>query len=127
MLRQFSDETPCLHHPNGTKLSTRWVVYQLVNPARIVVSNAQAESLFGYAPGTMAGLPLDSLIPEGHRAAHLLSQRAFFAAPSPRLMGEGRTLTGRRSDGSIFPVRVCACSAALGSECTGRPDPAGCG
>jgi PAS domain S-box-containing protein len=74
--------------------------------ARVVVCNRQAESLFGYAPGAMAGLPLDSLIPEEHQAAHRLLHQAFFAEPSPRLMGEGRTLTGRRSDGSTFPVQI---------------------
>jgi PAS domain S-box-containing protein len=65
---------------------------------RIMVFNAAAEKMFGYAASEMLGQPLDRLIPERFRAAHAGHIRKF----------EQTHMTHRRADalGTIFGVRA---------------------
>jgi PAS domain S-box-containing protein len=68
--------------------------------------NAQAERMFGYARGEMLGHPIELLIPERLRAAHTAHRTHFANAPVLRPMGSGLELSGRRKDGSEFPVEI---------------------
>jgi anti-anti-sigma factor len=72
----------------------------------IVLANRRAGDMYGYAPGELIGQPVESLVPDGLRAAHV-SQRAGYAQhPTARAMAARARLAGRRKDGSTFPVRV---------------------
>ena len=72
----------------------------------IVLANRRAGDMFGYLPGELTGQPVESLVPDGLRAAHI-SQRAGYAQhPTARPMAARARLAGRRKDGSTFPVRV---------------------
>ena len=73
---------------------------------RIILVNAQFEQLFGYAREEMVGRPIEMLIPERFRADHVGHRSAFQRAPQFRPMGSGGDLTGRRKDGTEFPVEV---------------------
>jgi len=73
---------------------------------RIVQANALAEQLFGYAPETLAGQPLENLIPARLRSRHRHHLSAYFHNPSLRPMGSGLELDGLRQDGSEFPVAI---------------------
>ena len=56
----------------------------------IVLANRRAENIYGYLPGELIGEPVDSLVPDGLRAAHI-SQRAGYAEhPPARPMAAGR-------------------------------------
>jgi PAS domain S-box-containing protein len=73
---------------------------------RIVFVNAPCEALFGYARGDLIGKTVEVLVPEAVRAQHRVDRAAFTEAPHPRAMGVGRALSGRRRDGTEFPVEV---------------------
>lgn len=68
--------------------------------------NRQAELIFGYPRAELLGQPIESLLPERFRMRHPAHRSSFMAEPSPRLMGIGRDLNGRRKDGSEFPVEI---------------------
>jgi anti-anti-sigma factor len=72
----------------------------------IVLANRRAGDMYGYPPGELIGQPVESLVPDGLRAAHI-SQRAGYAQhPTARPMAARARLAGRRKDGGTFPVRV---------------------
>lgn len=66
------------------------------------------ERVFGYSiPGDLEGRPIETLVPEPQQETHRNEHRPSFAAnPEPRLMGRKLALSGRRKDGSVFPVEV---------------------
>jgi two-component system sensor kinase FixL len=72
----------------------------------IVYANRQAESLFGYAPGGLAGRTIEALVPEHARSAHEGRRAAYAEDPRIRPMGAAREISGRRTDGSIFPADI---------------------
>jgi protein-histidine pros-kinase len=73
---------------------------------RITFANAQVERLFGYWREELAGRPIETLVPERLREAHLRHRAAYAAAPRTRAMGVGQELFGLRQDGSEFPVEI---------------------
>lgn len=73
---------------------------------RIVLVNAQTERLFGYERDDLIGQRVEVLVPEPLQARHGDHRRDFLAAPRVRSMGEGLELSGRRADGTEFPVAI---------------------
>jgi len=73
---------------------------------RIVLVNAEAERLFGYARSELLGQPVEVLVPERYREAHPGYRARFLADPMIRAMGMGRDLYGRRKDGTEVPVEI---------------------
>jgi PAS domain S-box-containing protein len=79
----------------------------LIGPAgRMALVNAAAERLFGYARSELLGQPLEMLLPERIRGTHVAHRTDYFAEPRVRPMGIGLDLSGRRKDGSEFPVEI---------------------
>jgi PAS domain S-box-containing protein len=72
----------------------------------IVLVNRQAEQLFGYRCAQMVGQPVEMLLPERVRHAHLRHRLDYSDDPRTRPMGAGQALTGRRSDGQEFPAEI---------------------
>ncbi len=72
----------------------------------IQLANAATERLFGYAREALIGSPVEILIPDRYQERHPDHRAGFFAAPRSRSMGEGLELSGRRQDGSEFPVEI---------------------
>ncbi|MGD0064801.1 MAG: PAS domain S-box protein [Streptosporangiaceae bacterium] len=73
---------------------------------RIVLVNAQTERLFGYGREELTGQPVEILVPDAARASHPAHRAAYVADPQSRPMGADLELTGRRRDGSTFPVEI---------------------
>lgn len=73
---------------------------------KIVFVNTQAERIFGYSPQELLGQPVETLIPEQIRHAHVRHRTEYAAEPHTRPMGVGLELRGRRKDGSTFPVEI---------------------
>ena len=73
---------------------------------RIVLVNAQTETLFGYAREELLGQPVELLMPERHRHAHVGHRDGYIGDPRVRAMGSGLTLHGRRRDGGEFPIEI---------------------
>lgn len=91
--------------------------FLIVNAAgQIVLSNHQAEVLFGYACAELLGMPVEQLLPERFRATHGVQRRGYVAVPYTRPMGIGLELLGRRNDGEEFPVEISLSSLVNGEE-----------
>ncbi|BAV99794.1 ATP-binding protein [Lysobacter enzymogenes] len=74
---------------------------------RIVQANAQAERLFGYAPGALLQTEVETLIPAAARERHQRYRENYMARPHVRPMGvSGQSLIGLRPDGTQFPVEI---------------------
>jgi len=73
---------------------------------RVVYSNSQAENLFGYSSGELKGKPIEMLLPQRFRDAHISHRSNYFIQPRTRTMGMGLELYGVRKDGTEFPVEI---------------------
>jgi PAS domain S-box-containing protein len=73
---------------------------------RITLVNTAAERMFGYPRSALLGEPLEILLPERIRPSHLAHRNDYFAEPRVRPMGIGLDLSGRRQDGTEFPVEI---------------------
>jgi PAS domain S-box-containing protein len=73
---------------------------------RIVLVNAEAERLFGYARAELFGKSIDILVPVTACADHAKHRDKFNMQPQPRRMGIGRDLYGLRSDGIQIPIEI---------------------
>ena len=76
------------------------------NSGTILLTNNQAETIFGYAKDELIGKPHSLLIPERFRKVHEGHMAHFFEEASARPMGIGLDLSGCRKDGREFPVEI---------------------
>jgi PAS domain S-box-containing protein len=73
---------------------------------KIVLLNVQAEKQFGYSRDELVGQRMTNLIPEGF-AERLIADGTRSAAEAlAQQIGTGIELTGRRKDGSDFPIEI---------------------
>jgi len=73
---------------------------------RITLVNRQTEALFGYTREELIGRPVEVLVPDRLRAAHVQQRADFSARPKTRPMGYGLDLFARRKDGSEFSTEI---------------------
>ena len=73
---------------------------------RILYSNSQAESLFGYSSAELTELRVDDLLPDRFRAGHHHHRGSYGTHPEPRPMGSGLDLWAQTRDGREIPVEV---------------------
>src|SRR5579872_2068903 len=79
----------------------------VVNQAgEIVLLNLQAEKQFGYSRDELIGQKVTSLIPEGYAERIVADGRRSAAEALAQQIGTGIELTGRRKDGSDFPIEI---------------------
>src|SRR5580698_9727047 len=72
----------------------------------IVLLNVQAEKQFGYRRDELLGQEVKNIIPEGF-AERLVSDALRSTADAlAQQIGTGIELTGRRKDGSEFPIEI---------------------
>jgi PAS domain S-box-containing protein len=79
----------------------------VVNQAgKIVLLNVQAEKQFGYSRGELVGQKVKNIIPEGF-AERLIADGTRSAAEAlAQQIGTGIELSGRRKDGTEFPIEI---------------------
>ena len=73
---------------------------------RIVLANAQAETLFGYDRTELIDQPVEMLIPPRFTAHHASHRARFTSEAHSRPMGAAAELFALRSDGREFPVDI---------------------
>jgi two-component system, cell cycle sensor histidine kinase and response regulator CckA len=73
---------------------------------QVLLVNAEAERLFGYPRDELVGQQVEVLVPDPVRGRHAGLRLGYLAHPQTRRMGAGLSLTGRRKDGSQFPIDV---------------------
>jgi PAS domain S-box-containing protein len=78
----------------------------IVEPlGKIVFANSEMERMFGYAHDELIGQTVDILVPTNLHAQHAQHRGQFAAHPQIRMV-KNRKLSGRRKDGTEFPVEV---------------------
>ena len=78
--------------------------------------SATAEKLFGYAEREVLGANVSMLMPSPDRERHDSYINNYLTTGERRIIGRGRTVTGRRKDGSTFPMELFVGEAVAGGE-----------
>lgn len=65
--------------------------------------NPATEHIFGYSAAEMIGRNVSMLMPSPHDEAHDGYMARYLKEGSPRIIGIGREVEARRSDGTVFP------------------------
>lgn len=90
---------------NIVELAPDAIVMTDVN-GRIVLSNRQCERLFGLTADELLGKPIEALVPGDCWDRHRRDCGRFTEPPTVKLVGIHFDLTGRRRDGTEFPVQI---------------------
>jgi PAS domain S-box-containing protein len=73
---------------------------------RMVLVNSETERLFGYSREELLGQFVELLVPKRFHKTHPAHRGKYSHSPQTRPMGIGLELSGRRKDGSEFPVEI---------------------
>jgi two-component system, cell cycle sensor histidine kinase and response regulator CckA len=73
---------------------------------RIVLANAHADNLFGYARGELCGAPVERLVRKAPPRAETAPAPGELTLASARRRREGHDYVGVRKDGTEFPVEI---------------------
>jgi PAS domain S-box-containing protein len=73
---------------------------------KIVLVNAQTETLFGYTRAELTSMTVEQLVPARYRVQHPGHRRSYFKSPNVRPMGAGLPLFALKKDGSEFPAEI---------------------
>ena len=83
---------------------------------RIEALNPAAERLFGYGESEVLGRNVTMLMPSPYREAHDGYLGRYLDTGEAKIIGIGREVTGRRADGSTFPLHLSVGEVLLGGE-----------
>jgi two-component system sensor kinase FixL len=83
---------------------------------RIEWFNPAATRLFGYAEHEVRGQNVNVLMPSPYHDEHDSYLSRYLATSEPKIIGIGRDVTGRRKDGSTFPLHLSVGETIAGGE-----------
>ena len=78
--------------------------------------NRGAQELFGYPQHEVLGRNVSLLMPSPDHEQHDEYLARYIATGNARIIGSGREVTGRRRDGSLFPVDLSVGEMRIGGE-----------
>ncbi len=84
--------------------------------ATVLVYSQACVRLFGYAPGEVIGRNVKILMPEPYHAEHDGYVAHYKATNEKHIIGIGREVTGRRKDGTTFPMYLSVGEGRLGGR-----------
>lgn len=89
----------------------------LVDGRGIVIrANESACAMFGWQRSALVGRELATLIPGGHRPAHLANVERWFAEPARRPMASRMRLLALHASGASFPVEISLNPVSSGGQ-----------
>jgi two-component system sensor kinase FixL len=83
---------------------------------RIEEFNAAAERMFGFSPQEVVGRNVNMLMPQPYHDEHDGYMGRYLATGEKRIIGIGRQVTGRRKDGSTFPLHLSVGEMVIDGE-----------
>jgi PAS domain S-box-containing protein len=72
----------------------------------VVFANSWLTTMFGFESDEVLGKPIEMLLPERARSAHVGQRAGFASSPVARQVGIESDVFGCRKDGSEFPVEI---------------------
>lgn len=72
----------------------------------VLQANSMAHSIFHYDVGELAGKRVEELVPQDSRKTHQNNRQRYTEAPTKRMMGDRRDLSGLCADGTTVPVEI---------------------
>jgi two-component system sensor kinase FixL len=78
--------------------------------------NRGAQTLFGYPESEVIGRNVSMLMPSPHHEEHDKYLERYLTTGDAKIIGVGREVTGRRRDGTLFPVHLSVGEMQIGGE-----------